>query len=474
MCGISGFSGQFDEILLDKMNNRIAHRGPDDAGTYFNSQSNVGLAHRRLSIIDTSSLGHQPMHLPEAGISIVFNGEIYNYRELKKELEAKGHVFKSHSDTEVLLYAYIQYGVNLLTKLNGMFAFAIWDEKSKQMFVARDGVGIKPFYYSVVDKGVIFSSEIKALLEEKTVSRELDANAIRSYLTYLWSPSPLTILKHVHKLEPGYAMLIKHHQIVKKWQFYDLPYDQKISSLNEDELIEQAYQALDTAVERQLISDVPVGAFLSGGLDSSSIVALASSKLKDQMQCFTIGVNGKGLEQEGATDDLPYAKQVADYLGVKLNVVNIGSEMINHLEKMIYHLDEPLADPAPLNAYFICEMAKQYDVKVLLSGAGGDDIFTGYRRHYALMQEKYWRFLPHAGRKVLSESAKLLPKSVPQLRRISKAFSNAHLDQDRRIVSYFDWLGESNLNDLAGPLLKTNGDYDVYQPLLNSITMLQI
>ena len=472
MCGIGGFSGDFSTDLLEKMATKIRHRGPDDRGVVFEENDRVGLLHQRLSILDLSPAGHQPMWTDDRSACIAFNGEIYNFRELRSKLAQKGYRFNSNSDTEVLLNLYLEYGIDLLSKLNGMYAFAIWDARNKHLFVARDGVGIKPFYYAETNSGFIFASELKSLLVCKEVSRELSAPAIFDYLTYLWCPAPKTILSGVKKLEPGCAMIVTYGRIKKHWRHYDLPYsgdiDQKISIADAKE---QIANSIYTAVERQLVSDVPVGAFLSGGLDSSAIVAFAKKvNPNESFQCFTIEFDDAVGAMEGMSSDLPYARRVAQHLGVKLNVIQAKPDIINRLEDMIYHLDEPQGDPAAINAMLICELARKHDIKVLLSGAGGDDIFTGYRRHYAIQQEKYWGWIPGFARKVLSGASCMLPVSNPKLRRLAKAFAYADLSSDKRLISYFFWLnpmrGRSLFSEQFQQRLKA---YSPAEPLESSL-----
>lgn len=471
MCGIAGFSGRYERELLARMSDKIAHRGPDDSGIFYDEKVKVGLLHRRLSILDLSASGHQPMWDSTNQVCIVFNGEIFNFRELRSSLLCDGFVFKSESDTEVLIYLYLKYGKDMLYKINGMFAFSIWDVKRKELFIARDGVGIKPLYYSVTNNGFVFSSELKALMVVEDIDKSIDADAVNSYLTYLWSPAPMTMLKNIKKLPPGCAMVVKNGKVAREWQYYELPYDNKICQYSTEEAIETVREKVELAIERQMISDVPVGCFLSGGLDSSSIAAISKIKNNDQaLQCFTINVSGKGMNEEGMTDDLPYARKVAKHLNAELEVINVDSGIINSLSKMIYHLDEPQADPAPLNAMLICERAKEMGYKVLLSGAGGDDIFTGYRRHYALSQEAYWSWLPSMVRKGLSLSTSHLSSKKPITRRIRKAFKYAHYPKDRRIASYFDWIGQDVIKKLKGPLLLDSVEYDTYSPLLKSLT----
>lgn len=469
MCGIAGFSGSFSQGVLSKMGARISHRGPDSSGEFFSLERQIGLVHTRLSIIDLSPAGHQPMLDASGQVAIVFNGEIYNFRELRAELEAVGHAFRGHSDTEVLLNLYLRHGEAMLPKLNGVFAFAIWDAHNGSVFVARDALGVKPLYYSETAAGVVFASELKALLVNPEVSREIDSYAVLMHLTYLWCPAPHTILAGVKKLPPGYAMVLSAGRIERKWKYYELPYDQKIQPMSAEEAAESVAQAVRTAVERQMVADVPVGAFLSGGLDSSAVVAFAKQSNPDvRLQCFTIGLEEAG--KDGFADDLPYAKRVAEHLGVDLHTVHVGPEMAQQLEKMIYHLDEPLADPAPLNALFISQLAREHGIKVLLSGAGGDDIFSGYRRHYALQQERYWSWLPGGARNLLAKGASLLPVGNPTLRRVRKAFEYAGLDADERLVSYFYWAQPTRLRKLlSARRLADVGARQVAEPLLSAL-----
>ncbi|MBT37548.1 MAG: asparagine synthase (glutamine-hydrolyzing) [Myxococcota bacterium] len=455
MCGIAGYSGDFDTALLERMNEAIAHRGPDDAGVASYPEHRVGLAHRRLSIIDLSPRGHQPMTDITGTVSIVYNGEIYNYRALREELVADGYRFKSSCDTEVLLNLYLRDGEKMMERLNGIFAFALYDSRDGSILVVRDGVGVKPLYFTQTPKGVIFSSELKALLQESSVDRSLDHSAVHHHLLYLWSPSPLTMLKAVKKLEPGCALRIRDGRIQRQWRFYELPYDQEFIEWPVEDIVVQVRKYLTQAVERQLVADVPVGAFLSGGLDSSGVVALAQRAMgKDRLQCFTIGFRDPRAISEGMADDLPYARRVAEHLDVDLQVIQVGPEMVEELRNMVFHLDEPQADPAPINALFISRLAREHGIKVLLSGAGGDDIFTGYRRHSALMLEPYWSWLPTGARSGMRAAAQRIRPETEFRRRISKAFRYADLEGDERLAAYFHWITPEQLLPILSPTLR--------------------
>ena len=353
MCGIVGYSGiNHNKISLSKAILEINHRGPDDFGSFIDEAEGLGLGHTRLSIIDTSSFGHQPMHSSDSRVILVFNGEIYNYKELRSELKTKGFVFQGKSDTEVLLNLYLEEGVNMLSKLNGVFAFSIWDANSKILFVARDALGVKPLYYNAQDSVFAFSSEIKALLKLVPTNKEMNIESINRYLSFLWCPGDGTPLKSIKKLLPGEALTVKNGKILSKWSWYKLPILNNVKNkLNKEQTVSGVTNHLRQAVHRQMVSDVALGAFLSGGLDSSAIVTFAK-EINPDIRCFSIETKGK--QDDGVVDDLPYAKRVAKHLNVPLEVVSIESHrMASDLEYMVAQLDEPLADPAALNVLYM-------------------------------------------------------------------------------------------------------------------------
>jgi asparagine synthase (glutamine-hydrolysing) len=444
MCGILGFSGRFDRSSLDAGLRAIAHRGPDDSGVYVSEAAGVGLGHARLSILDLSPLGHQPMAGADGAVMLVFNGEIYNFRELRADLVARGVAFRGHSDTEVLLNLYLAEGEAMLPRLNGIFAFALWDGRSQSLLVARDALGVKPLYISETRHGFAFASEIKGLLPLVPDARELDAAALHRYLSFLYCPGEGTPLKAVRKLLPGEALVVKSGRVARRWTWYQLPVARGgAAGLDEAEALSGTVDHLRRAVQRQLVADVPVGAFLSGGLDSSAIVALARERNPD-IRCFTIEATGG--QEEGATDDLPYARRVARHLGVDLEVVRIdAARMAGDLERMVAQLDEPLADPAPLNVLYISQLAREHGMKVLLSGAGGDDLFTGYRRHRAVQMQRYWDWLPGHVRRGLDSVTAGLDQRRAWARRLAKLFNGAGLEGDARLANYFAWAREVDL-----------------------------
>lgn len=507
MCGIAGFftksfamGSKFKEAL-----SLLSHRGPDYSGIFENKQKGVALAHARLSILDTSSLGHQPMSCREGRVVLSYNGEIYNFKELRLELISQGYNFKSQSDTEVLLNLYLANrnqpdGVaKMLHKLNGIFAFAIWDADQESLLLVRDALGVKPLYYRADENGFVFASEIKALLPwlkegdsaegEEALDRnvipsgvfdKLDVTELDRYLTFLWCPGEGTPSRFVRKLCPGQAMWVKSGEIVEKFTWYELPvFESKKSEsvqnltlrnsasngLNSKDAILGTEEFLRQAVHRQMVADVPLGAFLSGGLDSSSVVAFAKEQ-NPNLNCFTIEAIGSG--EEGIVDDLPYAQRVADHLKVPLEIVKVdASLMANDLEEMVYQLDEPLADPAPLNVLYISRLARKQGIKVLLSGAGGDDIFTGYRRHRALMSEKYFAWLPKPVLKFIEGLSTKFDQRRVIFRRLRKLFNGASLEGDARIINYFRWIDRCDLMDLYSAEFKTAlGEVSVESPML--------
>jgi asparagine synthase (glutamine-hydrolysing) len=463
MCGIVGVQGEFSAELLQRMTDRVAHRGPDGEGVRWIGVPNeprCGLGHRRLAIIDLSAAGCQPMTLrtadadDSAALTLVFNGEIYNYRELRADLAASGRRFTTQTDSEVLLQLYERDGLDMLKRLNGMFAFAIHDARTHgrpagvergTLFLARDQAGVKPLYYASTAQGFLFASEIKALLCHPAIARDIDPLALHQMLAYLWTPAPRTMLRAVRKLEPGCAMLVHRGTVVRHWRHYRLPYDGLYDTRPRAAIAADLTAHVEQAVRRQLIADVPIGAFLSGGLDSSAVVAMMRRAQPDKrIQCFTIGFGGD-VDIDGSPADLPYARRVAKHLNVDLEEIRIEANAIDRLEEMVALLDEPQADPAPINALFIAERARAMGIPVLLSGAGGDDIFSGYRRHRALQFERWWAWMPGRARAAVQAAATRAATGGGRRqggvlgRRLAKMFAHAGEDAERRLIGYFWW-----------------------------------
>lgn len=453
VCGILGYFGKFDPGAIARGNRLQGHRGPDDVGKFLDAEAGVGLGHVRLSILDLSPLAHQPMVSEDEFVVLVLNGEIYNFRELRRELVSKGHRFRGQSDTEVLLQLYLAEGEAMMKRLNGIFAFALWDKRDRSLVVARDALGVKPLYYAETQQGFAFASEIKALLCLVPEVRELDIPALHRYLSFLWCPGEGTPLRGVRKLLPGEAIVVQTGRIARRWNWYQLPIFRGVKAdLSEANALTGTVHALRRAVHRQLVADVPVGAFLSGGLDSSSVVAFAREQ-SASIRCFTI--ESTGGQETGTADDLPYARRVAAHLNVPLDVVQIdASRMASDLERMVLQLDEPLADPAPLNVLYISKFAREQGIKVLLSGAGGDDLFTGYRRHMAMKYEHFWRWLPAGVRARLERWTSGLDYRSVLLRRFAKLLTGAGLEGDARLAAYFAWARERDLLKLYTPAFR--------------------
>jgi asparagine synthase (glutamine-hydrolysing) len=383
MCGICGFIAKNQGRTknwgrtLNRMTQVLAHRGPDGDGHYFTDMdgSIVGLGHRRLSIIDLSEKANQPMENEDGSVIVVFNGEIYNYEKLTKQLKERGHVFRSHSDTEVIVHLYEDLEERCVDKLDGMFAFALWDQKKGRLLLARDRIGIKPLFYVLKEGSLYFASEIKALLLLDEVSREIDFRALDYYFTYGYIPGSKSIFKDIKKVYPACYLTFENHriQINSYWSVQYLP--KKDSP--EDELMDGLVYTLNNAVKRHLVSDVPVGAFLSGGLDSSIIVALMNRVAGKSVDTFSLGY------ESGGKDELGYAALVADYYGTTHHEFRVDPEMTQILPELLWHLDEPFFDNSIVPTYYISKLAKE-NTKVVLSGDGGDEIFGGYewtRRH---------------------------------------------------------------------------------------------
>ena len=360
----------------------LAHRGPDGEGVRCFPSSNGGppasLGHRRLTIIDLSERGAQPMEYANGRYWITYNGELYNFRELRERLEGKGDRFRSECDTEVLLAAYARYGPAMLDHLNGIFAFAIWDCERHELFVARDRLGVKPVYYLEHDGTFFFASEIKALLAAVPAPR-LRPEAIADYLTFLWIPDPETLFDGVLKLPPGHFAIFGSGGLHIQ-QYWDVTFDVDDSRSN-SEWVTTVEQQFREAVQRQMIADVPLGGFLSGGIDSSAIVA-AMTGVANDVTTYAIGFQPEYLRHDIAPDDLPYARRVAEVFGVDYHEQVLEPEIVDLLPRLVYHLDDPVADPAAVTTYLICAAAAER-LKVILSGMGGDEVFAGYPRYLA-------------------------------------------------------------------------------------------
>lgn len=423
MCGIAGIAGVVDSELIQSMAGALAHRGPDGEGYFVDD--GIALGHRRLAIIDLET-GAQPMSVFSGRFWIVFNGEIYNYRELRQELSSLGFQFHTNSDTEVLLTAYACWGHTCLAKIQGMFAFAIWDKSRQHLFVARDPVGIKPLYYAQTPQAFYFASEIKALLECPAITRALDLESLDDYLTYLYTVPPRTFYRGIKQLPPGYYGIWSNSRFIthRYWK-PSCTEGQEFSS--EDEVLEAVEHLIQTSISRCCIADVPLGAFLSGGLDSAAIVTYMAKEFATPLT-FTVGFEKKG---GSLYDETPEARKLAALLGTKHHELRVTAEVANLLPQMVWHFDEPFGNPTALLTWSISELVKQH-VKVVLSGDGGDEAFGGYPRYRGAAWAEYYRLIPAPIRRVLiNPLVQMLPESTTGfhgLRRLKEFSAGSLLD----------------------------------------------
>ena len=403
MCGICGTAGFADRNQLEAMNAAMIHRGPDDGGVEVVSRTGgapwIGFGNRRLAIIDLTSAGHMPMWNADRRVVLTYNGELFNFLELRPQLEAAGFDFRSHTDTEVLLHLYERDGISFLEKLNGMFALAMWDGRTEELFLARDPFGIKPLYYVPLPDGrLAFASEIKCLLAAGLVKPDIDLEALHYYINFLWVPGPKTMFEGVFKLMPG-EMLRWKDGVHSVREYSDVrPARAQNDRRTEKQLIAELREHLTAAMKRHLVSDVPLGVFLSGGLDSSSILALATQIEQRPMKAYTIAFRDEDARHEQSGDDRKYARIVAKKFGAEHHEIEVQPNIVDLLAEVVWHMDEPVADPAAIASYLICKAARE-ELTVLLSGQGGDEIFGGYRVHLTDRLTAPLRMVPGAVRR---------------------------------------------------------------------------
>jgi len=393
MCGIAGFvtpdehrDAREAREVLERMCQMIAHRGPDDQGVMIEGPAAIGM--RRLSIIDLPG-GHQPMSGCDRATTIVFNGEIYNYRELQRVLERRGHRFKTNSDTETIVHAYEEFGKRCVDHLRGMFAFAIWSANDRELFIARDRAGKKPLYYATTPNGtMIFGSELKALREHPELSRDINIEALDAYLTFGYVPDPLTIFCGVHKLPAGHTLTFRHDRVSIE-QYWDFPYQQSQAQpfRTEDECVDELRALLDESVRTRLVADVPLGAFLSGGVDSSTVVGLMARHTDRPVQTFSIGFH------EDSYNELAYARIAAKKFATDHHEFVVTPDICEVVDDLAWHFDEPFADSSAIPTYMVSKLAREH-VKVVLSGDGGDELFAGYPRYAADRKRSGFAQLP--------------------------------------------------------------------------------
>ena len=453
MCGIAGFidverSRNSAEQLIDSMCKVIRHRGPDDQGVWVGD--GVALGMRRLAIIDLAS-GHQPIFNEDGSILVVFNGEIYNYRELQQELRARGHQLRTNSDTETIVHAYEEYGDDCVKHLRGMFTFALWDRKRQRLLAARDRFGKKPLNYYWDGRRLIFGSEIKSILEA-SIPREVNPIALDEYLVYGCVPTPNTLFKGVSKLPAAHILVYEDRQISTK-RYWELPFRPTCQD-DEATAVERTLALLKDAVQVRLMSEVPLGAFLSGGIDSSVVVGLMSSMMSQPVKTFSIGF------EEDDYSELPYARQVARHFGTDHHEFFVRPELVSVLPQLVWAYDEPFADSSMLPTYYVSKLAREY-VTVVLTGDGGDEIFAGYRQY---QRELAISRIPGFIRLLLGYAGTLMPDGI----RGKKHLSNLHRDFDTRYVQLMTLFPPGLRSSMYSPAYFSHArDHNPYARLLD-------
>jgi asparagine synthase (glutamine-hydrolysing) len=449
------------ESRLQNMMAAIRHRGPDGSGMYLRGP--VGLGHLRLSIIDTSELGHQPMATADGKLWITFNGEIYNFRELRTKLEQQGEVFRSNSDTEVLVRLYERNGAECLHNLSGMFAFAIWDENKQELFMARDRLGIKPLYYFQDSNQLVFASEIKAILQDESIPREINERALITYFTFVHGFAPDTIYRGIRKLLPGHYMRcsVKGTTIVKYW---DLDGIEQQSTVDSPAHLEEVRYLLQRAVTSHMVSDVPIGAFLSGGIDSSAVVAYMATASARPIKTFSIG-----FDVGGQFNELKEARLIADKFQTEHHEKIVSSINVEELiHKLVYHYDEPFADAANLPTYILSEFARE-KVTVVLSGEGGDEVFGGYRRYRAHITSELLRTIPEFLRFNLMK--RLIPNHSNTRRLLKIVDTLQVVEEAKRYGSWVNIFNDDTRMQLFSPAIRDLLDefdgYDVFRDYMH-------
>lgn len=443
MCGITGklsfFPGKVHEEDIHRMNEVIQHRGPDDEGIYVNPRHEIGLGQRRLAIIDLSPAGHQPMCNEDETVWITFNGEIYNFQALKPDLEKRGHVFRSNSDTETILHLWEEYGERCVEYLRGMFAIALWDERKRKLFLARDRVGKKPLKYYIGKDGIVFASELKAFLNEPGVPKEIDFEAIHHYLTFQYVPHPLTGFQNIKKLPPAHYLTVdisgEKPIVSRPIRYWKLDYSTKLD-LSEAEWEERILQKLDECVEMRMISDVPLGAFLSGGVDSSAVVAMMAKHSRQPVKTFSIGF------QEASHNELEHARRIAQRFGTDHQEFIVKPNALEVLPNLVWHCEEPYADSSAVPTYYVSQLTRNH-VTVALNGDGGDENFAGYP-WYPVHQftSQYYSHIPNFFQWLVLQGAKTLQAFIKNNStyrgvRFAKGIGESANQRYLRYISYF-------------------------------------
>lgn len=472
MCGIAGLVSQNPEEKIGAMLKSIEHRGFDHEGVFVSEsfgaeQLKACLGHRRLSILDTSAAGNQPFFSENGRFVLTYNGEIYNFLDIKTELEAKGFVFKTDCDTEVLANAFQEWGLDCLPKLNGMFAFAVWDSAEKTLTLVRDRTGIKPLHYAKIGEKILFASEIKAILASKLLKAELDLEGLNQFLTFLWTTPPHTLFKNIYQLPPGHLLIWKDGEInVRHW--WDLDYSQEDHGKSEEFWREKTLETLDRATRMEMIADVPLGAFLSGGVDSSTIVALMANHSKQKISTYTTGISAEDLSFDIIPDDVEWSRRVAETLPINYHETLLTPDLTELLPKLVYHQDAPVIDMA-IPSFLISEQARQTQ-KVMLSGMGGDEIFAGYPRQMAMQIAGITDFIPSAVRKPLMQTFDSMlyggvkGKLTAPLRNAKKFARSAGQEFENRYLGFGTYFSdEMKMRVYSGSLRDEMKNFDAYR-----------
>src|SRR6266545_3206537 len=445
MCGIFGVCGDHADGVeslgvLRAMGEALIHRGPDEGGAH--TEPGVGLGMRRLSIIDLKT-GHQPIANEDRSVWVVFNGEIYNYRELTADLLARGHRFSTASDTETLVHLYEEHGADCVRHLRGMFAFALWDSRRKALLLARDHLGIKPLYYAQTSQGLIFGSELKALITSPWVRRRVDPAALAAYLRFGYVPDPLSILEGVAKLPPGHVLLVRDGHAGAPQRYWEPTshFRDTDESLDEAETGAKLWGLLGDAVRSHLVSDVPVGAFLSGGVDSSTVVGLMAREAGVPVKTFSVGFGEKEY------DEAPYARRVAEWFGTEHHELIATPQDLGLLDEVLAACDEPFADASAIPTYLVSRLARQH-VKVVLSGDGGDELFAGYDRYVVDQRERSLGILGDLG---LGAPLRLISNVLPEGARGKNFLRHFSLPRMERYLDAISLFPDRALRDLLDP-----------------------
>ncbi len=431
MCGICGFNFE-DKKLIRLMCDEIKHRGPNASGYYANK--GISLGSRRLSIIDLSNAANQPIYNEDRTIAVVYNGEIFNFKELKEDLLGKGHRFYSDTDTEVIVHSYEEYGIGCLNHFNGFWGLALYDSKKKLLFLARDRLGIKPLYYYHDNDNLVFGSEIKSILLFGEIKRKMNMDAFNYFLTYRYIPCEDTIFQGIKRIKPGYYasydLKAKSLRLSKYWDIHA-----QIKKRNEDAITKDIISILKDSIKKRLISDVPLGVYLSGGIDSSSIVALMKDLTGGEINTYSLG-----FEHDSIGNELSYARKISEFFSTRHHEIMIKPDIISELPKIVWHLDEPMSDPAAVPVYFLSKEARK-TVTVILAGDGADELFAGYEQYKFMAWGNKARFLPKVVRKNIASAFKIMPKRL--LDRAYKYSSSTGSRMFDRLENFMESIGDN-------------------------------